>query len=347
MSLKRALIGAGFAALSLGGLHRLTPPAWRGRGAILTLHRVRPWRPATPGYAPNALLEVTPDFLVRALTRVRELGFEFVSLTEIPARLIAPEGRRFVALTFDDGYRDFVDYALPILERFNAPATLFLCPGMIDASAQLWWLQLEAAIGRLDAVEISGETLAARTPEEKSAAYERVYWRLRARPEAELLETCRDLAQRAGVSDDELRAGLFLDGAQLQALAERPGVAFGAHGRRHLRLAHWPEEIARDEIGGSKAALEAQFGRAIEAFSYPVGDATSAGEREFALARACGFRLAVTTRPGLVFAEHARFLHALPRVSLNGLWQDERCLDALLSGAAFQLWNRGRRLDVD
>jgi hypothetical protein len=48
----------------------------------------------------------------------------------------------------------------------------------------------------------------------------------------------------------------------------------------------------------------------------------------------------------MLFSEHAAHLHALPRVSLNGLWQDLDYLDVLISGAPFVLWNRGRRLNV-
>ena len=81
-------------------------------------------------------------------------------------------------------------------------------------------------------------------------------------------------------------------------------------------------------------------------FAYPVGDPTSAGAREFALAREAGYEIAVTTRPGMLFPEHAAHLLALPRVSLNGLWQDLGYLDVLLTGAPFRLWNRGRRLNV-
>ena len=96
----------------------------------------------------------------------------------------------------------------------------------------------------------------------------------------------------------------------------------------------------------SKMRLEAEFGRRIDALAYPVGDPTSAGPREFELAREVGFRCAVTTRPGMLFPEHAAHPTALPRVSLNGLWQDEAYLEVLLSGAPFALWNRGRRLNV-
>ena len=114
-----------------------------------------------------------------------------------------------------------------------------------------------------------------------------------------------------------------------------------------MRLAQWPESSHAKKSCGSKAALEARLQRPIDAFCYPVGDPTSAGKREFALAKEAGFKLAVTTRPGLSFPEHVSHLFALPRVSLNGLWQNVGYLDVLLSGAAFALWNFGRRVDAD
>jgi peptidoglycan/xylan/chitin deacetylase (PgdA/CDA1 family) len=133
---------------------------------------------------------------------------------------------------------------------------------------------------------------------------------------------------------------------ETRAFAAHPLVTVGAHSLTHRRLAQWPMEVARMEMAASKAALEARLGGGVSSFAYPVGDPTSAGPREFALAREAGFRLAVTTRPGMLFAEHAAHLHALPRVSLNGLWQDLGYLDVLISGAPFVLWNRGRRLNV-
>ena len=346
------MIGAGFAAFRSSRLNGVLARVFRGYGVVLTLHRVRPWRPKTPGYAPNALLEITPDFLDRALAKVVALGFEIVALDEVPRRLGVRGGRGapFAALTFDDGYVDFRDYALPVLERHGAPATLFLCPGMIESGAQLWWLQLEEAIRRLDFIELAGEGTARRwnaeTPLEKAVAYDEIYWRLRARPEAELLAVVQSLAERAGVTDAEMRDGLFLDWSALEALSRHPLIAIGAHSLTHRRLALWPEPVAREEMAGSKGALEAQLKLPAKTLAYPVGDAQSAASREFALARACGFELAVTTRPGMLFPEHVEHLHALPRVSLNGLYQDERHLEALLTGAPFALWNRGRRLNV-
>jgi peptidoglycan/xylan/chitin deacetylase (PgdA/CDA1 family) len=351
LAFKHALIGAGFAAMRATGLHKAFGAAARGPGMILTLHHVRPWRALTPGYAPNRLLEITPEFLDEALTLVRELGFAFVSLGEAVRRLRAGEGDApFAAFTFDDGYRDTRDFALPILERHNAPAEVFFSTGLMERTARLWWLELEEAIRRLDFVEVGGPglrwRLETRSAEQKSAAFDRIYWSLRARPEAELLKVVGELAASVGVSSADIADGLFMDWAEARSFAAHPLVSAGAHSLTHRRLAQWPLEVAKEEMAGSRSALEARLQTPVASFAYPVGDPTSAGPREFALARELGFASAVTTRPGMLFAEHARHLTALPRISLNGLWQDRGYLEVLFSGAPFTLWNRGRRVNV-
>jgi len=72
----------------------------------------------------------------------------------------------------------------------------------------------------------------------------------------------------------------------------------------------------------------------------------AAAAREFELARSAGYKTAVTTRPGMLFPESADHLTALPRVSLNGNYQDKRVLPVLTSGAATAMWNGFRRIDA-
>src|SRR4051794_6640072 len=124
-SLRHGAFSAGFRLIAATDAWRWLAPVARGAGVILTLHHVRPWR-ARP-FAPNRLLEITPGFLDRVLSVVRETGFEIVPLDDVPERLRAPDERRpFAVLTFDDGYRDNLEHALPVLRRHDAPWTLFI-----------------------------------------------------------------------------------------------------------------------------------------------------------------------------------------------------------------------------
>jgi peptidoglycan/xylan/chitin deacetylase (PgdA/CDA1 family) len=107
-----------------------------------------------------------------------------------------------------------------------------------------------------------------------------------------------------------------------------------------------PERLVAAEMRMSAAAIEAALGVRPHHFSYPVGDATAAGPREFRIAAACGFRTGVTTRPGVLFPEHREHLTALPRISLNGRFQRLRYLTVLMSGTATALWSGFRRVDA-
>src|SRR5262249_55609606 len=133
---------------------------------------------------------------------------------------------------------------------------------------------------------------------------------------------------------------------ELTTLASDPLVTIGAHTVNHVMLAKVPEKQARSEMEMSRAVIEASLGVRPSHLSYPVGDATSAGPREFRIAAELGFKTGVTTRPGVLFPEHRKHLTALPRISLNGEHQQMRYARVLVSGAATAMWNGFRRVDA-
>ena len=345
------IIGAGFAALGGAQLHRLVAPKLRGRGAVLMFHHVRP--ALRRDFAPNAMLEITPAFLDAALTRVQALGYRILGLDEALDELQtggvagAPP---FVVLTFDDGYRDNLVHALPVLEKHRAPFTVYVTTGFAERTARLWWIELEEAIRRASHVEtvIDGASLSlpAGTAAEKRAAFKAVYWPLRAGGEDRLLAVVGALARGQGIDGRALVEELCMDWRDIEVLAGHSLVTIGAHTLTHPRLARLDAAEMRTELGAARTVLEERLARPVVHLAYPVGDPGSAGRREFDAAAAFGYASAVTTRPGLLHTEHAAHLTALPRVSVNGLWQDLRHLEVLLSGAAFALWNRGRKLNV-
>jgi peptidoglycan/xylan/chitin deacetylase (PgdA/CDA1 family) len=119
------MFSAGFGLIAAARADRWLAPMAQGAGAILMFHHVRPWRPRA--FAPNRLLEITPAFLDHALRLVRAMGFDLIALEDVPERLRRRSARKpFAVLTFDDGYRDNVDHALPILKRHGAPWTVFV-----------------------------------------------------------------------------------------------------------------------------------------------------------------------------------------------------------------------------
>jgi peptidoglycan/xylan/chitin deacetylase (PgdA/CDA1 family) len=350
MSVKHTIVRLGLETLYFSGAHLLMRPLVGGVGAILMLHHVRP--PRRDRFQPNKQLEVTPDFLARVIRRLRRAGIDLISVDEMHRRLMAREfGRRFACVTFDDGYRDNKQWAYPILKQADVPFAIYVATGFADRLGKLWWLALEQVIARNArfALVMNGRETHFDCADvgAKVEAFEKLYWWLRGLPsEQALLSTMDDLAARYGVDMAAFCAEQCMDWREIGELAGDPLVTIGAHTVNHPMLAKAAEGDVRTELKMSRAVIAAALGKAPEHLAYPYGDPTTAGTREFRIAAELGFKTAVTTRPGVLFAEHADHLTALPRLSLNGGYQDTRYIPVLMSGAATALWNGFKRVDA-
>lgn len=343
------ILKAGLSALYLTRAHRLLAPYARGIGLIFMLHRVRPATDAD--FAPNRILEVTPEFLDAVLSQVRAHGLDIVSLDETRERILVGEaGRPFACFTLDDGYRDNRDYAYPIFRRHGAPFAVYVPAAFPSGEGELWWVALEAVVRDNVVLEVTldgvRERLATRTPSEKWATFARLYRWLRAAREERQRAFVRELGERYGVSLAAICRELIMSWDEVRALARDPLVTIGAHTVGHFALAKLSPEAAREELERGAERLEAELGTRPRHVSYPYGDAASAGARDFALAAEAGYLTGVTTRKGVLFPQHRNHLLALPRVSLNGDYQSLKFTELFLSGVPFALASGFRRVDA-
>ena len=334
------LLKAALSALHYSGAARVAAPLTGRNGVIFMLHQVGPGTPRA--FNPNGILKVTPEFLDSVIRHIRAAGFDIVGLDEVKARLNeAPGSRPFAVLTLDDGYKDNREFAYPVFKRHNVPFTIYVPTAYADGHGELWWLALEEALRKLQRVEIKRDgatrVYRLRIDAEKKFAFHDIYWWLRQIPEDRARAVVRDLAAKAGFEVAGLCRDLVMSWDEIRALSKDPLVMIAAHTTNHFALAKLPVETARREMADSIARVEKELGKPVRHFSYPYGDEESAGEREFEIARELGLETAVTTRKGLLRMKHAHALTALPRLSLNGAYQDVRYVKALLSGLPFAL----------
>lgn len=340
------LLQTALSTLHFSGVAQLLKPITTGLGVIFMLHSVSPAK--RQAFEPNRILRVTPRFLETIVLHTRKAGFDIISLDEVPERLEERRQRPFAVFTLDDGYRDNRDHAYPIFKRHDVPFTIYVPSDYGDGEGDLWWLNLETVIGRQDHVSLCmdgvARTFPAATTNEKNRAYDAIYWWLRRQPENVTRELVAELSVRAGHDPKAFGRTMIMGWDELRELAADPLVTIGGHTKGHYAVARLSEEEARDEIVGGARRIEQELGRPCRHFSFPYGDELAATERDFALAREAGFLTAVTTRKGLLHARHGGQLTSLPRLSLNGDFQREHYVQALLSGAPFALRNALMRL---
>lgn len=219
--------------------------------------------------------------------------------------------------------------------------------GVANFGGKLWWLTLEEVVRRSLAidVEIDGVKFeqGCRDAEEKQRAFDQIYWALRSLPDRDVHRIVDQMANCVDLDPTDFGRELIMRWDELRSFSEDPLVTIGGHTLSHVSLAKLNDADARLEIADSVRDLEQNLGRPCHHFSFPYGDAGSAGPREFAIVRELGIKTAVTTAKGLVAKGQSHNMHALPRLSLNGDYQDPDCVRALLSGVPFALFNLAKK----
>lgn len=338
---KRGLISGGLAtahALNRLGMMKQA----RGRGAIFTLHHVRPFQPRL--IEPNRHLEISPDFLSAAIERLHEEGYDFIALSDVPARLANPPERPFACFTLDDGYRNNAVHALPVFERHGVPFTIFINEGFADRTHSIWWETVASLLNSVRRLSFDfgegEEQLSLETASEKLDAFDRFCLFIQSGDEATRVAQLDALALRHGIDPLELTAELTMNREELHTLAQHPLVSLGAHTVSHRALSRLSSTDAAGEMVRSADWLQEVTGKRPISIAYPYGNSAAVSSREQEIARELGFAVAVTTQPGTICERFADRLTALPRISLNGYYQEPNYVTALASGIPFVMGAR-------
>jgi peptidoglycan/xylan/chitin deacetylase (PgdA/CDA1 family) len=261
----------------------------------------------------------TQSYLDSVIVHLRRNRWDIVSLDEALACLAAGNpSRRFAVLTFDDGYRDTLTRALPVLDRHQAAFTAYIPTGGAMGELNCWWLGLRALFQRQDSVELAAlnTSLDCRDRAGKIAGYNLVkQWVHQDYRRAALLG---ESFTRYAVSLGELNETYFMSPSELRDLADHPLVTIGAHTLSHRALANLEAPEMEREMSDSRQHLEQLLDRQVLHFAYPYGGAAACGGREYRIAKKLGFHSAVTTLEAPVFALHRRYPHQLPRIGLSG-----------------------------
>lgn len=208
---------------------------------------------------------------------------------------------RAVCITFDDGYRSTYELALPVLQEFNLPATVFVTSGYVDSHENMWNDRIVEAIrlvqGDMLDLRAAGASLyALGSVAERCAAVHELTQKAKYLPPAERMALIASLETITGTRTQPL----MLDSAMVSAL-HQAGVEIGAHTVTHPILTSLSDQAALSEMVDSKQALEAITGVPVRYFAYPNGKAgLDFDQRHVAMARQAGFAAAFTTAPGPV-----------------------------------------------
>jgi peptidoglycan/xylan/chitin deacetylase (PgdA/CDA1 family) len=287
-----------------------------GGGLILGYHRVSSSRGALDEVC------VSPENFAEHLHEIRKRTHP-IRLSELVRHLrdgCMPD--RSIAITFDDGYADNLYAAKPLLEKYEIPATVFICTGSIGK--EFWWDELERLVLsspadpraldlRVGRAQFKWNPPPVNSETDNPKVHRQFHWALYhfllsldVEDQDHAMEFIRNWSEVSSLGISTSRA---MSEDELLRIVEGGLIELGAHTRHHAMLPKLPLERQREEIQSSKRDLEMLLGEKVSGFSYPNGRATVESKR---LVRESGFIYACTSlhdvvRPGSDLYELTRF----------------------------------------
>ena len=266
-------------------------------GTILMLHRVVNDRSKI---TPNRDIEITPTFLEETILKYKQADYCFVSLDDAYDIISGKKKskKKFICITFDDGYLDNFEIAYPILKKHNCPFVIYITNDFVEHKAFLWWYVLEDILLRHDKILLSNGTVYnTQSLTEKNNAFDEIHKVLRPLPPALLKKTFDELFRGYDFSTERKVKELSMNEKQMKVLSGDELCTIGSHTISHPALDNLCKDEQEQEMKQSKKKLEQITGKPVLHFAYPYGcynrDSTE-------VAKECGFHTAVMAWGGNV-----------------------------------------------
>lgn len=233
-----------------------------------------------------------------------ELLARFTNVVSLPDAVEALEEQRrlphrAVVLTFDDGYRDNLELAAPILQRYGLPATFFLAPDLLEGTISPWWEEVAWALHftsrrrlRWHELDLSLEN------SQRASSYGVVVRGLKRLDEIERRRSVRALVSFLEPQDPDGDHRSPIMGWEEARALQRQGFTIGSHSRSHAILARETASVQEEDLVRSRGALQERLGCEVDLLAYPNGDVGDFDHRTVHTSVHAGYRAAVTTIEG-------------------------------------------------
>jgi peptidoglycan/xylan/chitin deacetylase (PgdA/CDA1 family) len=270
---------------------------------VLIYHRV-----TRPSSDPQ-LLAVSPAHFEVHLRHLKE-NYCILSLRELVDRLSRQDvPLNSVAVTFDDGYKDNLYEAKPLLEKYGIPAAVFITGDRIGSRREYWWDELERIfltgndIYKKLEITAGGQEYSWNIKDKAAAeaVYKAIHPILKNIPADERELSIDALFRWAGLDREAGRdSHLALSREEILQLAEGGLIEIGSHGMSHCVLARENRERQEWEIRESKRKLEAILKNEIKSFSYPFGGKRDVTAETRQLVKNAGYTCGIANQQGYV-----------------------------------------------
>ncbi|GHV43971.1 hypothetical protein AGMMS49546_27110 [Spirochaetia bacterium] len=268
-------------------------------------------------------MKVSPEFLKKFLNEKNKL-YEFISLDDffVLSHSSQKLKKKFIIMTFDDGYRDNYEYALPIFDEMHIPFTVYITNSFPDKTAFLWWYVLEDILQQNEQIILANrERFDCRTKEEKEKIFLYLRQLVLGLNQESLIEEFKNLFYNYKIDYALYTDNLCLSWDMIKEMSISDYCTIAAHTMNHKALNKLTEDQLCHEIIHGKKCLEENIGKTINHFAYPFGTFNEVGNREIKFMQNCGFNTVCYSFGGNITMKNINRPLELPRKFFGELFR--------------------------
>lgn len=241
----------------------------------------------------SQLLSVSPENFEQQIKYLTD-NYSVIPLDEMTNNLQRNELKKnTISITFDDGYVDNLYNALPVLEKYNAHATIFITSQWINKNITPWWDELGYLFtgkhNLPEEINIVDQSFKIKSREDKFQLHNVLWAEIKKMPPQKIEEIIAYLYSVCGVKKEVRPECRLMNENELIDLSNSNLISIGAHTENHPTLSLLSKEEQKKEILNSKKQLEKLLGVEIKLFSYPFGGKSDFNEVTEEIVKDAGF----------------------------------------------------------
>ena len=291
---------------------------YRGNGMIICYHRVVNNDEFKIEKSPQKNLIISKNSFENHLSFLKK-NYDVVSIDKMINHLNSKSKNFKVSITFDDGYKDNLINALPLLNKYQLPATIYLTTRFQEGDCRMWWYEIWEIVNSSENINFkwNGEKINFNTNtfNQKIIAYNYLTCIISKLSYEMQNNFTKKITDKSYVQKNYKELCLSWDDVRLLSKSEH--ITIGAHSHTHSSLKNLETGLVKFEIEESKKLIEKNINKEVNHMAYPFGTFEDVSDREAEIVKSLNFKSGVITIPKSI--EESTNIFLLPRVAVGNI----------------------------